>query len=87
MHGLAVQLTGPVAGGTEEGTFAILTDAGGLDVFVQKGFEVVVRRHLVVLAAFLVEAHPPALAIGKIILDPRGDDGADAGEGIGHDAD
>jgi hypothetical protein len=44
-------------------------------------------RHLVSLAAFLVEPDPPALAVGKIILDPRRHDGADAGEGVGHDAD
>jgi hypothetical protein len=36
----------------------------------------------VALAAFLVEADPPARAVGKIILDPHGDDGADAGEGV-----
>ena len=45
------------------------------------------RRHLVLLAAFLVEPHPPALAVGIIVLDLHADDGADAGEGVGHDAD
>jgi hypothetical protein len=38
-------------------------------------------------AAFLVEADPPALAVGKIILDPHRDDGTDTGEGVGHDTD
>jgi hypothetical protein len=32
------------------------------------------------LAAFLVEADPPALAVGKIILDPHRDDGTVAWE-------
>jgi len=41
----------------------------------------------VALAAFLVQPHPPALAVGKIILDPHGDDGANTGEEVGHDAD
>jgi hypothetical protein len=42
-------------------------------------------RHFVALAAFLVEAHLPALAGGVIVLDLHGDDGAH--EGVGHDAD
>jgi hypothetical protein len=40
------------------------TDPGGQDVFVDIRFQLVVRRHLVTLAAFFVEAHPPALALG-----------------------
>jgi hypothetical protein len=38
------------------------------------------RRHFVALAAFLVKAHPPALAARVIVLDPHGNDGADASE-------
>jgi hypothetical protein len=71
----------------EQGTFVVAGDAGGTNVLVEEGFELVVRRHFVALAAFLVEADPPALAIGKIILDPHRHDGADAGEGVGHHAD
>jgi hypothetical protein len=37
-----------------------------------------VRRHLVALAAFLMQPHPPAFARGVIILDLHADDGADA---------
>jgi hypothetical protein len=40
------------------------------------------RRHLMPLAAFFVEADPPALAVGEVVLDPHGDDGADAGLAI-----
>jgi hypothetical protein len=61
--------------------------SGGLNILIEEGFELVVRRHLVALAAFLVEADPPALAVGEIIVDPHRHDGADAGEGVGHDAD
>jgi len=45
------------------------------------------RWHVVALAAFFVEAHPPALALRVIIRDRHADDGADPGEGVGHDAD
>jgi hypothetical protein len=38
----------------EEGTLVVAGDAGSADVFVEGGFELVVRRHLVALAAFLV---------------------------------
>ena len=38
-------------------------DAGGLDVGIEVGFGLVVRRHLVALAAFLMQPDPPALAL------------------------
>ena len=44
-------------------------------------------RHGVLLAALLVQADPPALALGVVVLDPHGDGGADAGEGVGHQRD
>jgi molybdate-binding protein len=66
---------------------ATFADAGGGDIFVDEGLELVVRRHLMALAAFFVEPDPPALALGVVVLDAHGDDGADAGEGVGHDAD
>jgi hypothetical protein len=47
VHVLAVEQAGAAKGGAEEGAFAILTEAGGLDIFVQKSFELVVSRHLV----------------------------------------
>ena len=39
------------------------------------------------LAAFFVEAQPPALAVGEIILDAHADRRADAGEAEGHQRD
>jgi hypothetical protein len=36
------------------------------------------RRHLVPLAPFLVQPHPPALTPGVVVLNAHGDDGADA---------
>jgi len=39
------------------------------------------------LAAFFVKAHPPALALGKVVFDPHADSGADTGEGKDHQTD
>ena len=85
--GFSVERAGAAGGGAEEGTLAVIADAGGLDIGVEIGFEIVVRRHLMALAAFFVQPDPPALALRVIVLDAHGDDGADAGEGEGHDAD
>lgn len=38
--------------------------------------------HLMPLAALLMQADPPALALGAVVLDAHGDDGADAGKGV-----
>ena len=84
---MSVSIAGLADRRAEEGAFAVLADPGRGEILVDKGFELVVRRHLVALAAFLVQAHPPALALGVIVLDLHRDDGADAGEGVGHDAD
>ena len=50
----------------------MVTDAGSLDVFVEESFVLIVRRYFVTIAVFLVQADPPALAVGEIILDPHG---------------
>jgi hypothetical protein len=47
---------------SEEGASSVVTDAGRGKVFVDEGLELEVRRHLMPLAAFLVQPHPPALA-------------------------
>jgi hypothetical protein len=53
----------------EEGAFLLTVDIGRIKIFIQILFELVVRRHLVDLATFLVQPHPPALAIGKVVLN------------------
>ncbi len=83
--GLSVSMS--VRPAAEEGALAFLANAGGLDVSIEVGFEIVVRRHLMALAAFLVQTDPPALALGIVVLDAHGDDRADAGEGEGHHRD
>jgi hypothetical protein len=86
---IAVAASSPVRPIAERnrGLLSSPANPGGPDVLIEEGFELVVRRHLVLLAAFLVEADPPALAVGEVVLDPHGDDSADASEGVGHDAD
>jgi hypothetical protein len=44
------------------------------------------RGHLMPLAAFFMQPHPPTLALGIIVLDAHGDDGADTGESKRHGA-
>ena len=81
------QHAGAADGGAEQGSLAGVSDFRGVDIGVEIGFEVVMRRHLVALAAFLMQPHPPALAVGVIVLDAHGDDRADAREGEGHHRD
>ena len=69
-----------------EGGLATVADTGRLHIGVEIGFQVVMRRHFMTLAAFLMQPHPPALALGVVVLDAHGDDGADASEGEGHDS-
>src|SRR5271170_4848955 len=55
---------------------------GGRDIGIKIVFEQMVRRHLVLLAAFLVKPHPPALALRVIVLDVHVQGGRDPGEAI-----
>jgi hypothetical protein len=57
VHRFFRQYASATGGRAEQGSLAVLTDAGGLDV----GFEFVMRRHFVALAAFFVQAHPPGV--------------------------
>ena len=62
----------------------MIADTGRGETFIEELLELMVRRHLVTLAAFLLQPHPPALAVGEIVLDRN--DGADAREAVDHDA-
>ena len=74
-------------GGAEQGSPFRPEQPGSMHVGVEIGFEIVMRRHLMDLAAFFVEAEPPALAVGEVILDAHADRRADAGEAEGHQRD
>jgi hypothetical protein len=74
------QFAGAAAPGAEQGSLLRLRDPGCVQICV----EIVVAGHLVDLAAFLVQPHPPPFALAEIILDLHRDGGAHAREGIGH---
>ena len=65
----------------------VLADPGRLDVGVKVRLERVVHRHLVVLAALLVQPEPPALALGEVVLDPHPERRADPRKAVDQDAD
>jgi hypothetical protein len=68
----------------KRGALAVVADAGSLDIRIEVGFEIVVRRHFMALAAFLVQTDPPALALGIVVLDTHGDGRTDASKGKRH---
>src|SRR6516225_1308364 len=87
MHGAVRKHPGSAGRRAEEGSLAVLADPGRSEILVEELLKLVMRRHFVALAAFLVQPQPPALASGVIVLDAHGDDGADAGKTVDHHAD
>ena len=73
--------------GAEQPALAVLGDAGGGDVGVQRLGERVMARHRVLLAAFLVQPDLPAGALRPEILHLHLQRRADAREGIGEGGD
>ena len=47
----------------KEGRLRGIADAGGVDVGIEIGLEIMVRRHLMPFAAFFMQSHPPSLAL------------------------
>ena len=60
MHRPVRQHPGPACRRTEEGGLAFLADPGRSEILVEELLELVMRRHFVALAAFLVQPQPPA---------------------------
>src|ERR1022692_117879 len=73
--------------GTEQGSAFLAGDARGLDVRRHILFEVVVRRHLVALAALLMQPHPPAATLKIPVLDIHARRSANARERVDHKRD
>ena len=73
--------------GAEEGAFLVVGDAGRLDVGVDILLQGMVGRHLVLLAAFLVEPQPGPFSLSVVVLDRHCNHGANAGEGEDHRGD
>src|SRR5262249_17956260 len=55
----------------------VISDAAGGQVGVEIPLQLVVYRHLVMLAALLMQAQPPALALLMVVADLHGEDGAE----------
>ena len=69
-------------GGAEQPAFRVVGYFRCCDVFLQKGFELVMAGHLVTLAAFFMEAHPSPAGLGVNVLDAHFDGRADTREGV-----
>ena len=79
------ELPRPPDGTPEQRPFLVLSDPSRPDVAVEILLERMVRRHLVIFPALLVEPEPPALALGEVVLDPHGQRRADPREAVNKD--
>jgi hypothetical protein len=86
-HGVAGELAGLAGGGAEERPVRIPGDAGGGDIFVEVLIQIVMAGDLVLLTAFLVQAHPAAPALDKIIFHLHLEHGINARKAVNHDGD
>ncbi len=68
----------------EERLFFLVSDAGRREVGIHLCLRVVMRGHLVALAAFFMQPEPPALAVLVVVLDSHMYGGAHAGTGEIH---
>jgi len=64
VHRLFRQRAGAASGGAEQGSLAAVADAGRLDISVEIGFESVMRRHFMALAAFSCSRTHQRLPLG-----------------------
>src|SRR5580704_2985192 len=58
VHRRGRERAGAAHGRAEQGAPFVAGDTGGTNVFIEEGFELVVRRHFVALAAFFVQSDP-----------------------------
>jgi hypothetical protein len=75
------------ARGAEQRPGFIACNAGGGDVLIQKGFQLVMTGRFVFLAAYLVQTHPAAPPLREVVADIHLQHRADADECVDHDAD
>ena len=86
-EGIGCKPAGLAAGGTEEIAVNVIGDAGRFDIIVQTLIETMMTGNIVLLAAFLMQAHPTAAALHEIVANLHLNDGADPGEAVDHDRD
>ena len=71
----------------EEETFLFSSYAGRVEILVEVRFSVVVSRHFVTFAAFLMQPYPKAFAVlGKVVLNFHVYDRTDTGKGVAHES-
>src|SRR6516225_5778944 len=87
MHREASEHTSLANRRAEEGSAALITDAGCGEIFIDVGFKFVVRRHVVPLAALFAQSEPPTFAFGVVVLNGHAYNGADSSERVRHHAD
>src|SRR4029077_9897988 len=75
---IALSVSTPVRG------FAGAADTGSVDIGIEVRFQIMMRRHLVALAALFMQPHPPAFSLRVIILNPHRNGGSDTREGECH---
>lgn len=86
-HKAPFQLAGTSASGSKQRILPFACDVGSADVLFQVSVEIVVSRHLVLLAALFVQPDPSAPPLYIEILDFHGNGGSHPGEGIDHEPD
>jgi hypothetical protein len=86
-EGIGGKLAGLTAGAAEEIAVDVIGDAGRFDIVVQTMIETMMAGDVVLLAAFLVQAHPTAATLNKIVTNLHLNDGADPGEAKDHHRD
>ena len=69
------------------GAFGAYPEPGGVHVLTEVLHQPVVCRHVVLLAALLVQQECPLVVAEAIVLDVHCDDGADTSKGVEHGAD
>lgn len=77
----------PIQSAEEWGLLLQQLDTGRLDVRIEVLLRQMMGRHLVALAAFLVQSEPPSLALLVVILDSHLHRGAHAREAVNHQTD
>jgi hypothetical protein len=85
--GIGGQLASLAAGATKEIAVDVIGDAGRFDIIVQTLIETMMTGNVVLLTAFLMQAHPTATPLDKIVANLHLNDGADPGEAEDHHRD
>ena len=86
-HAIACESSRAAIQRAKEGILAVTRNASGANVSVEVRLSIVMRRDLVVLAAFFVKAQPPALAVLPVVLHIHIQHRANAGKAEDKNAD